>query len=574
VPPAICPDASHRGAHVISKGTRTKDGKTWRRYQCTPPLDQPHRFQVLVHTDHAPGAASIHFPPACPEHPESAVRRHGTYGKGAKQRQRYRCRPADGSKPHTFTPPLSREAVNYGVDDCTTCEELLSPHRGALTGARHTPWHLQLYAKALSDLSRGASYASVSLEMRAARDHVARHLNQAHDAYLGDAPFFGDPTSSVNAEEAKSAWHLAADLVEQYAPLIYQPVIQRVHAREARQREANDRLLAANPGAPLAAPIVYVLDELPIYTRDRKGARGSHLAWSLLAAVEILWRPGTTPADMPRRENRLRLARGYARADTTAWRLVLDELGTRPDFIVADASDAIANAVREHYPPGTVTIIPSLYHLHTSVRSGMLEKKQTVTYVEGNKVPRPELAKHLDKLTRDELLHLNRDDWATWWDDITATVAALGAPIEKLIAQRRIYEERVAVALPVLRAQPHLPASNAAIENRLRASLDPFLTNRKHLYRNIARTNALLDLAVARAQGAFVNLDDVAHLIRQDNEAHGGWAPTPRAVTDPQPHLVPGSDAKRRRTYSSLRNPTLVTELAKHRFASAEQVHP
>ncbi len=51
----------------------------------------------------------------------------------------------------------------------------------------------------------------------------------------------------------------------------------------------------------------------------------------------------------PRREYRLRLARAYPRGNEQAWRLVLDELGVRPDFIVADNAEAISNAVAKQY---------------------------------------------------------------------------------------------------------------------------------------------------------------------------------------------------------------------------------
>ena len=123
---------------------------------------------------------SLDRQPGCPEHAVSKVTRQGVYGRGATKRQRYRCVPADGTAPHTFTPPLAREAVEGGVESCTTCDELLSPHRGALTGARHTPWTLALYARALNELSMGASYAAVSLMMREYRDRASRHLLEHH----------------------------------------------------------------------------------------------------------------------------------------------------------------------------------------------------------------------------------------------------------------------------------------------------------------------------------------------------------------------------------------------------------
>jgi len=116
--------------------------------------------------------------------------------------------------------------------------------------------------------------------------------------------------------------------------------------------------------------------------------------------------------------------------------------------------------------------------------------------------------------------------------------------------------------IPILNKQPNLPASNAAVELRIRQTLEPFLENRKHLYRNIARTNFLLDLATVRAQGGFLNLDHLAQFIRDNNEAFRGWAPTPRSIVDEQPTLpVAGKTI----LYSSLLNPLLLPALAKTR---------
>ncbi|MGE9781961.1 hypothetical protein [Janibacter sp. G368] len=566
VPAARCPEPLHQGSSVVAKGFQEHAGQRWQRFQCSPLRGKPHRFQVLIDagTTAQAGAPSIHFPPACPEHAGSTVRRAGFYGKGPKARQRYSCVPADGSKPHTFTPPLSREVVDYGHEDCATCEELLSPHRGALTGARHTPWQLAIYARALSDLSLGASYSSVSIGMRAARAHLAGHSDRA-ELVSSETVFVGDRPLSHNTQQGKTSWHLAGDLVEQYSPLIFEHTMKPVREREARQRQRNDDWAKDHPGDLVPYPITYVLDEVPIWTRDKSTSRRSKVAWTILAAVEVTWRPSAASNGVPIRENRLRLARGYGTGDTAAWRLLLDELGTRPDVIVADASEAIASAVRAQYGPNAVTVMPSLYHLHRNIRATLINEKLTSTLVEGYRVPRQEVAKFLDVLNRDQLSTMSDTDWGEWWDGLITAVAVLEAPVDRLIAQRRVYEHRVLEALPLLREQPHLPASNAAIENRFRSTLEPFLANRKHLFRNVARTNALLDLAVARAHGAFTNPDDIARLIRADNEKHGGWAPAPRSVTDPQPFVEPGAKHGRQR-YSSLRSASLVADLAKQRL--------
>ena len=174
------------------------------------------------------------------------------------------------------------------------------------------------------------------------------------------------------------------------------------------------------------------------------------------------------------------------------------------------------------------------------------------------------MAAHLDLLTRDDLMRMGPVAWSTWWDDLLTAVSKVGAPVVGLLEQRRLYEPKVAAALPLLHTNPHLPASNAAVENRIRHLLEPFMDNRKQMYRNLARLNFLLDLAVARSQGAFTDLDAVAALIRDDNEAAGGWAPAPRALADTQPPPNPATKAPAR--YASLFNPLLVAALADTRL--------
>lgn len=564
-----CPDPRHADARVQARGSRTSRAGTWQRYLCTRPDGSAHSFQVLAA---AAGTqlTSLDRPPPCPEHSSSKVTRQGMYGNGARKRQRYRCVPTDGHTPHTFTPPLTREVVEVGSDSCATCDELLSPHRGTLTGARHTPWTLALYARALDDLSMGASYASVSLMMREHRDRASRHLAEHHggDARL-DTRASGS-ARSYTAARGKSAWHLAADLVEQYAPLLWRDVDKQMRDRDQAQRAANDELLAASPGAALAAPVTWLLDEQPVILSGRRRGAERRLErnqWNVLVVVEVRWHWGDDPKSFPDREYRLRLARAYPRANEQAWRLVLDELGVRPDFVIADNAPAIAKAVSSQFGVGAVGLIPSLFHIQRNLRKALKKLPGATTTLEGRTVLIARLAKHLDILARDELLNLGPTDWSKWWDDLLEAVAALPAPVVGVLEQRRVYEASLAQALPILARQPQLPASNAAVENRIRHALEPFLDNRKQLYRNLARTNFLFDLAVARAQGAFTDLDEVTRLLREDNEAAGGWAPAPRTLTDAQP--PPRAEGERAPVYASLLNPLLVAALAEQRLGVA-----
>lgn len=549
--------------------------------------DGPHHFQVLVDAE---GAVlhSIHPPPACPEHPDSFVARHGSYGSGPTGRQRYRCRPVGDERPHTFTPALTREVVDVGVEACMTCDELLSPHRGSLTGARHTPWALSLYARVLSDLSQGASYSATSLMMRAHRDRSRRHLHEAHglnlEGYVGadlrpPVPVAEEDRASLASGGARthgqSAWHLAADVVEQYSPLLWRHVEPVMRNRDLAQRAANDAAIAADPSRMLDAPVTWLLDEQPVkvVTDHRaKDRRRRHRTWFVLVVVEVRWQPAPDPMTLPRREHRLRLVRAYPRATAQAWRLVLDELGVRPDFVIADHGSAIAGALDAQYGPGQVGFIPSLFHMRRNITEKLLKSPRTFTKVHGRKTLIDPFATHLDLLTRDDLMRMGPAACSTWWDDLLTEMSKVGAPVAGVFEQRRLYEPKVAAALPLLHTNPHLPASNAAVENRIRHLLEPFMDNRKQMYRNLARLNFLLDLAVARSQGAFTDLDAVAALIRADNEAAGGWAPAPRTLADTQPPANPAGMTPPR--YASLFNSLIVSALSEARFGTSASSTP
>jgi hypothetical protein len=564
-----CPEPGHADGRTQRRDTRvTKTGR-WKRYRCIRPNGDTHHFSVLE----APSGAaltSLTKPPACAEHGGSRVTRHGTFGKGESKRQRYWCVPSAPNSPHSFTPPLTRQAVAVGVESCSTCDELLSPHRGALNGARHQTLPLPVIALALAELAAGESYAQVSVRMRDRRDTAAGHLRDAHG--LTGGVFTSTPTGTTSAaSDGQNAWQLAANLVEQYSPLITGPMFESLRAREARQRAANDAALAADPHAGLLAPVTWVLDEQPVWVEGRRHARHQRATWSLLIVVETRYRASPHPGDLPLRESRLRLVRAYPMATRQAWELVFDELGTRPDFIVADRGTAIAHAVERVFG-SEVGIIPSLFHLFRALRVGLLKQPPAVTRLEGRDVLVPELAKHLDRLDREALGALAPGDWSQWWDELLDKAVGLGVPTAGLREQRSLYEPTLLAAIPMLLRQPQLPASNAAVENRIRTRLEPFLAARGPLYRNLARTNFLLDLAVARDQGALNDLEALAQRIRADNEGAGGWAPAPRLLTDRQPVAGPGG---KRVPYSSLLNPHLVGKLHQQRLgASAPDDEP
>jgi hypothetical protein len=103
--------------------------------------------------------------------------RNGTYGKTtAKPRQRYLCRPTDGSASHSFTPALARDHVHEGNERCDHCDEHRGVHHGETTSAWSHSWSSRLVAEALERLSRGDSYAEVSQWARRLTKTEARRV--------------------------------------------------------------------------------------------------------------------------------------------------------------------------------------------------------------------------------------------------------------------------------------------------------------------------------------------------------------------------------------------------------------
>lgn len=600
----VCPNPKHADGRVTAWGYRTDGLGTWQRWVCARPNGARHTFVTLL-----AGAGSVLIPsavvPPCPvpehaAHPDTRVVRAGRQGRHppdetrsktsevkkmpAERRQRYQCHPGDGSKPHRFVLPLAREAVTVGADTCPGCEELLSPHRGGQAVARGNRHSLRAVVQTLNDLSGGASYAQASTDLRArtvaALDHQRSHgwldaLDERTTLTLGDSA-----TSSVSfaAKRSRNGWRLAADLTEQYSPVLFDHLTDRVKTREVRQRARNDAILTGDPHATLANPLTYVLDELPVVVHRRTKAQARHQTsrWHLLVVSEIRWEHPAgvpdTPFDLPpMRDPVLRLVRAYPGASQAAWRLVLDELAVRPDFLISDFGAAIRAAIAAHYPTGSVGHVPSFFHMARNIRAKLLEKPGAYVLHNGDKQVVEELEKCLDGLTRADLVAGGPSGWAAWWDDFLTTLHGLRVPLASFHAQRDLYQPTVAAAFPLLTANPHLPASNAAVESKIRLKLEPLLENRQQRFRNIGRVNALMDLAVCRDQGLFRDLDAVARLIRASNDAAGGWAPHARDICDIHPPRRTGTPSPATGTpvlfpYSSLLDPYLTDALAKQRL--------
>lgn len=234
--------------------------------------------------------------PACLEHPDSKVRRFGTYGVEGHKRQRWQCLPSNGSGPHTFTEALPRK--HTFDSSCAECERGFSPHEGHQTPRTYS-FTVKDIASALVVVGEGVSY-------RQAANRVRRRSGRLWTSPLGG------PVAAYHAS-------IVCDWVEVYGPVV-----------------------TANHG-PSSWPEVMVLDALPFRLPDfyPNGApkRAGRQHFSVLAAVGY-------------EEGKSRLWSWQAHTAHTAlaWENVLRSLPGSPDHVVADADTAIAKAVREVWP--------------------------------------------------------------------------------------------------------------------------------------------------------------------------------------------------------------------------------
>jgi hypothetical protein len=356
-------------------------------------------------------------------------------------------------------------------------------------------------------------------------------------------------------------WHIAADWTEAFAPVVFEPVEQRLRASALAERARLDALRAA--GKPLVRPQVLLLDDVPVYGRDRDGSGRSRRddGFVLLAAAEVVWKdtredPFALPAGTDERDLKLRLVRAMPKSNTPAWRLLFDELGYAPDFVVADAGTGIGRAIEEHFDPARTVFVPSLWHVSNAVRTGLAATKGALVPLPGGgREPLPELREHLARLARDRAI-ADAGSWTAWWDELERICRAHRLPLDKVRTRRRNYEQPFATALAALADQPRVPVSTGGLETLLAKRAQPMLALRRTGFGNIERTNRLFDLLIAREHGAFVELGDVIALLRADATPAGGWTVPLRDIADPRP-------AKGR--YSSLRDNLLVTELAEKR---------
>lgn len=621
-----CPNPLHAGSHVKAKGSRTTSSGLRRDYLCTPDGGRPHKFAVTVDSEEE--VQPVYSPPpACPVHGTAAKRtRHGTYrsADGATHRQRYRCEPyqPDSNYPrgyHTFTPRLPRDHV-HDAARCAVCEQRQSAHSGGQAVSRRQSWPLRIVAEALTKLSsEEETYSSVSRwawratgrsRTRPAKlsdaERERRKQVKAWERACREAEAEGrrrppkprglslEPLPAIRAQrrrrvdanghelppqrqssprssEARRRWHVAADWVEMYAPVLWQPLHERLLEKELSEHQRRSQMSEKDRGAD-GRPQVLLLDDIPINTKASfEGSLTPRASrdYFVLCAATIDWPaavPGQQAPAPDDRYTRLRLLRAYPSNESVAWKLLFQELGyepgvREPEFILSDAGTGLRRGVTDFFTQSV--FVPSLFHIHRALEKA-LDKQTDGAVVIGDegRALHPELTSHLGWLTARRLRSITRAQWSAWWDDFETLLERLGLPPEKVQERRERYERPLAEALPALHNNPGVPLSTGGFEYLLRARVDAILTGRKHGFANIERTNNLLDLVVCRDRGVFDDQGAVIAALRAEALRYDGWSAEPRAVADRQPL---GEEHR----YSSLRDPQLLRELSQARGIAA-----
>lgn len=483
--------------------------------------------------------------------------RNGTYGLATpKPRQRYRCSPSDGSKSHSFTPPLPRDHVHSGEEHCDHCDELRGIHRGEPAVARRHSWSTRVVARGLEQLAGGATYADVS---RWAIRVTGTQRSRMSPRRPKDAK--PPKKASLRTKESRNSWHIAADWVEAFSPVIYGPIEKQLRESALDQRRHLDWRKAQ--GLPLERPQVVLIDDVPVWGRDldpkNKKKMRRDAGYHLLVVAELHWpedEPGEPFSVIDPPVMMLRLVRAMSKSNTLAWRLVFDELGYAPDFIVADAGTGIGAAVREHFDPRHTKFIPSLWHLAKRIETALVDTPGAMTVTPAGRELMEPLQKHLYRLSRKSGVLRSAENWKQWWTELLALLKANKLPTEEVLARRKNYERAMATVIPDITKDPYIPVSTGGLEMLIAKHVSPLLATRRASFANIERTNLLFDLAVARNHNAFDNLSEVANLLRLDSEKFAGWTVSLRSIADPRP---------KGGTYSSLRDETLLTTIAKQR---------
>lgn len=234
-----------------------------------------------------------------PEHAGSWIKLDGSYGKPGHRRQRYKCSPRGGGRPHVFTELLPREESWH--DSCEHCERRVERREGP-KAPRHYQFVARGIAEALHAVGGGSSYMRASW---IARERARRFRFDADTGELRESDH----------------GQLVADWVEVFAPMVFEPY------------------------RPTAWPAdgSLLLDHLPFRIRALDGSGkpipGGRVAFDVFCAVG--YRAGSP---------RLWRAEAFPSAHPANWNAFLGSLPGEPKRIVCDAHTGMLQAIEERWP--------------------------------------------------------------------------------------------------------------------------------------------------------------------------------------------------------------------------------
>jgi len=227
------------------------------------------------------------------------------------RRQRFHCRPADGSRPHTFSMDRRRAAAAHPDGEaCVTCDVLPGAAQGPLSPVDYFHTGVEL-AHLLALLGQGVSLRDASERVR-----------------LEAQRFFRDEYGL--------------------------PCVCREHMLAARYLDCFGAALEAQL-APVGCPRILVLDSQPFNLRGEQGERGG----AVFAAT------GADEPGRPLTAWRLDFAPDESAASWSDFLAALDGGGPGPDWVVADGSNAIRAALAARWPQAI--LYSCEYHLRGSL---------------------------------------------------------------------------------------------------------------------------------------------------------------------------------------------------------------
>lgn len=371
--------------------------------------------------------------------------------------------------------------------------------------ARGHRYTTRIVAEALRELGGGDSYGVVSLRAYQRQ----RGMGAGMDMTTVAAGAEGPPSPG---KERQRAWRLAADWTEVFAPVLWDLWATAQQEYVLRLREASPKNRKR---------VAVIIDDIPVFSTQAVKGRAEQ-RFSVLAVSECFVNP-----DGSGRQSRLRLLRAYPRHDKKAYLLLLNELGYRPDYVIADGGKGIQGALgtlakRDGQP---FQMLLSAYHVRKHLRRmfAKLERTHPGGFAPGDLDVDLELWRFCS----------SSEAWQDWWARFEARVQAQGVPPSSWVTDWvRDYKAIVDEQMPVLDELRLLPRTTGGLESVLFNTVKPSILGRARAFGNLGRTNRLLDLMVLRANGQLDSVAKVSEKLRADASAAGGYAPPVRTVAD------------------------------------------